>query len=56
MFALSSSAVVELVCGYLPLSPGQESLWNDTSPFPGCLQGVLQEKLLWRDAYWVEAG
>lgn len=25
------------VCGYLPLSPGQESLWSGACPCPGCL-------------------
>ena len=39
------------MCGYLPLSPGKESLWSDNSRFPGCLQGVLQQQLLWSDAF-----
>ena len=28
------------VCAYLPLSPGQESLWSDAGPNQGCLHTV----------------
>lgn len=37
-----------VLCGYFPLSPGQESLWSGASSYWGCLQGVLAQELLWR--------
>lgn len=36
------------VCGYLPLSSRQVSLWSGASSCGGCLWGVLREKLHWR--------
>lgn len=36
------------VCGYLPLSPGQKSLWSH-SFLLGLLVGMAGQELLWRD-------
>ena len=38
------------VWGYLPVSPGKESLWSGAGPGKGCLPSEVVQKLLWRAA------
>lgn len=41
------------VCGYLLLSLWQESVWSGMGLCWGCLQGVLGQEQLLKNAYWV---
>lgn len=49
----TTGTAVELLCNYLPLSTGQESLWGGAGHYLSCLQNETGQVPLWRDSCWV---